>query len=275
MEEALLQGIGKTKRKTKHFRLTENGVFISENVVYPLALNAVSDGGVHTERVSEFTGEIKSAARGELKYLYEARPELTMIGYDVPLKNFDSPSLQEILQTDGRTYSCRNYLLVTDPMFQRVRHFKLYPNTDFVGEFKTKHGIYLVERHAFHNFVIRARESRILNGGTSEKFQNLRDSLPVMYDMFNKSEEVERKNRIHQLVKYGGEDATYRAENGWIFVITSNGNVLKTCYEKGDLISRDYMRKDHPLMTASGLNRATNWPMPSSSETRATSLMSL
>lgn len=106
------------------------------------------------------------------------------------------------------------------------------PQVDHIAEIKVGNRTLLLSRPAFEEFIKDARRS-----GTVKKKRKDPDSNGgFLLDFFNKiktATPVQRKNRVTQIIRHGFEEAEYFWNRGWVFVVT--GNIIKTCYEKGEL----------------------------------------
>lgn len=124
--------------------------------------------------------------------------------------------------------SCKNYVHPMDPLFFEIEGIKPENNREYVAVFEKEGEEYRVRKHAFDRFVERFGD---------EKIRMQRDKLIVMYRYFVGAEEVERGNRVSQLVKHKCEEAKYFTMKGWIFVVELKGNIIGTCYKKGETAS--------------------------------------
>lgn len=155
---------------------------------------------------------------------------------------FPEDELDFLQESKGELRSCANFLYSKDPYFENHPQIELYPERPFVALFDLGIGNIRVTPHCLSKFQSRGLISDYISKTHGRNIKTKRGSLKSLFTELKGAKQVERRNRLRQLLENNCVPADYFTSHGWIYVI-EEGRVLKTCYEKGDISKAGYRLK--------------------------------
>ncbi len=220
----------------KTIRLNRKGVFIAQK-----AVKKFSNSYAHIDSsatVGSVKKKLKRITEGEIVYLIDgARSHFGML---LPMS--------EVVEAFGWRHNDdivfgKSMILHDDPLYSSGQGIGLPMRSKCLARFQVGDELYHVSIHAFVRFLERAspRAAELKRAGAYDVV-NRRGYLMIMHDLMRRSEPIRRLNGAMQFLKHELVDASYRATDGWIWVILPD-NTLITCYHRRKPFNSVFRRK--------------------------------
>ena len=141
-------------------------------------------------------------------------------------------NMNKLRTTPGHLSSCRDNLVIDDPLFKKNAHIKIMLKNNLVALFRVRNTTYSITNHAFNIFIERVRKLNLEINNRKYDVKYKRNCLNFLYQLFKQSKPMLRKNAALQIIKFDFKEAIYYNHDDWIFVVGKKNNYLLTCYPK-------------------------------------------
>ena len=207
----------------KTVRLNRKGIFIAQKAVKKFSHNYAHTDPAAT--VGSIKKKLKRITGGEIVYLIDG--DRSQFGILLPM--------HEVVGAFGWCHNDdivfgKSMILHDDPLYSSGQGIGLPMRSKCLARFQLGDRLCHISIHAFMRFLERAtpKAAEFKRAGAYDVV-NRRGYLMLMYDLLRKSEPIRRLNGAIQFLKHELVDASYRASEGWIWVILPDDTLI-TCY---------------------------------------------
>lgn len=224
------------KQAQKPVRLNRRGVFLAQK-----AIKKFSNSYFRTDSSATVGGvkkKLKRLTGGEIVYLIDG--DRSHFGMLLPMA--------EIVAAFGWRHNDdivmgKSMIIHDDPLYTTGQGIGLPMRSKCLARFQVGDELYHVSFHAFSRFLERASpKAAELKRTGAHDVVNQRGYLMLMHELFRKSEPIRRLNGAMQVLKHKFVNASYRATEGWIWVILPDNTVI-TCYHRRNPYQSVFRRK--------------------------------